>query len=190
MSTKIGLIISSVRSNRFADKPLAWFQKRLAARGGVEIEVLDLREWDLPLFDEQGPPAAVQVQSARAVAWEKKLNELDGFVVLTAEYNHSMTGALKNAFDYAWTGWQRKPIGCVGYGGVGAARAVEHVRQVAINLRMVPLAPAVHIGGADFVKLSNGASFADIGDHLEKPAADLIDDLLWWTNTLQSAKSN
>lgn len=186
---KIGLIVSSTRQGRFADKVLAWFEPIAAAQPGWEIEVLDLREAALPFFDEPVPPAAKPVTAPAAQAWGDKLEAMDGFIVLTAEYNHSITAALKNAFDYAFEGWKRKPIGTVGYGGVGAARAVEHLRMIAINFGMVPVAGGVNIGGGDFGALMGGKSFADLGPHLEKSAEGLIADIDWWARAIKAAKA-
>ncbi|KEO51300.1 NADPH-dependent FMN reductase [Thioclava pacifica] len=185
---KIGVIVGTTREGRFADKALEWFEKKIAAREDMSYEVLDLREAALPFFDEVAPPAAKPVTDPKAQAWGERLKHFDGFIVLTAEYNHSIPASIKNAFDYAFEGWQRKPLGTVGYGGVGAARAVEHLRLVAINFGMVPVAGAVSIGGADFVKASQGTPISELGDHLEGPAKALLDDMAFWGWAAKNAK--
>lgn len=184
----IGLIVGTTREGRFADRALEWFETKIGARDDMCYEVLDLREAALPFFDEAGPPAAKPVTSENARAWGEKLKEFDGFIVVTAEYNHSIPATIKNAFDYAFEGWRRKPLGTVGYGGVGAARAVEHLRLVAINFGMVPVAGAVSIGGADFVKASQGTPIAELGDHLDGPSKTLLDDMAFWGQAAKLAK--
>ncbi|TNF10992.1 MAG: NAD(P)H-dependent oxidoreductase [Rhodobacteraceae bacterium] len=186
---KIGVIVGTTREGRFADKALEWFERKIAAREDISYEVLDLREAALPFFDEVAPPAAKPVTDPKAQAWGERLKHFDGFIVLTAEYNHSIPASIKNAFDYAFEGWRRKPLGTVGYGGVGAARAVEHLRLVAINFGMVPVAGAVSIGGADFVKASQGTPISELGDHLEGPVKALLDDMAFWGRAAKSAKA-
>ncbi|KEO60527.1 NADPH-dependent FMN reductase [Thioclava indica] len=187
---KIGIIVGTTRDGRFADRALEWFEGKIAARDDLTYEVLDLREVALPFYDEIAPPAAKPVTDAAAQEWEKKLGECDGFIVLTAEYNHSIPATIKNAFDYAFKGWHRKPIGTVGYGGVGAARAVEHLRMIAVNFGMVPVRGAVTIGGADFVKASKGTPIAELGDHLDAPTKELLDDMVFWGRAAKWAKAN
>jgi multimeric flavodoxin WrbA len=99
----------------------------VAARRGqpapdLKVELLDLKDFDLPLFDEKASNLWLPSEDARATAWQEKIGEFDGYLVTVGEYNHSMTGALKNAFDQAYVEWGRKPIGFAGYGGVGGAR--------------------------------------------------------------------
>lgn len=185
---KIAIILSSTREGRFADKALAWFEPIAKAKEGWQVEVLDLREADLPFFDEPVPPAAKAPADPKAKAWGERLKGFDGFIVLTAEYNHSITAALKNAFDHAFEGWAKKPIGAVGYGGVGAARAVEHLRLIAINFGMVPVAAAVAIAGGDFGALAKGdKSFADL-PYLDGSAKALIEDIDWWARATKAAR--
>ncbi|TMV89709.1 NAD(P)H-dependent oxidoreductase [Thioclava sp. BHET1] len=185
---KIGVIVGTTRQGRFADKALEWFEPKIAARTDLDYEVLDLRDFALPMFDEAAPPAAKPVTSPAAQAWEKKLLEFDGFIVLTAEYNHSLPASIKNAFDYAFKGWYRKPLGTVGYGGVGAARAVEHLRMIAINFGMVPVRGATTIGGADFVAAMQGKPASEWGDHLDAPTTEMLDDMVFWGNAAKAAK--
>jgi NAD(P)H-dependent FMN reductase len=138
---KIGLIIGSIRPNRFADIPAWWITEGARPRSDLALTVLDLRDQHLPLFNEPVPPARTSGAYSRPEtgAWRHKIGALDGFIATVAEYNHGPTAALKNALDSAFHEWQRKPIAFVGYGGVGAARAIEHLRGVAIELPMAPI---------------------------------------------------
>ncbi|MDD8022698.1 MAG: NAD(P)H-dependent oxidoreductase [Paracoccaceae bacterium] len=189
---KIALILSSTRPTRLADKPAQWFlefaQKN---RPDMSYELLDLRDFDLPFFDEVASNAWAPSQSAAAVAWQKKLAEFDGYIFVTAEYNHSITGALKNALDQSYVEWAKKPMGAVGYGGVGAARAIEHLRAIAVELQMVPVRNAVHIGGGDFMAISpmgQDAPMSEIEGHLAGSAKALLDDIAWWGAATKAAR--
>ena len=188
---KIAIIIGSTRETRFADKPAAWMLKQAQARGDMTAELVDLRDFDLPLFDEPASNLWMPSSDPRAIAWQKKIAEFDGYIFVTAEYNHSITGALKNALDQAYTEWNRKPMGAIGYGGVGAARAVEHLRGIAVELQMVPVRAAVHIAGGDFMAvhpLGQNGPIEAIEDHLKAGATALLDDMVWWANATMAAR--
>lgn len=174
---KIAIIPSTTRQGRFADKPLAWIKAMMDARGDMSAEVLDLRDHPLPFFDESAPLAAKPAENAAAKEWDAKLEGYDGFIVVLAEYNHSLPAVMKNALDYGFEGWKHKPIGAVAYGGSGGSRSLEHLRLIAINLRMVPVGGAVHIGGADFMGAVKGG---DLPEHLNPSAKGLLDEVSWW----------
>lgn len=185
---KIGIIIGSTRDGRFADKPAAWIHGLAAARNEMDYELIDLRDYPLPFFNEAASPAWGPIQNPSAQAWGAKLAQSDGLIVVTPEYNHGPSAVLKNALDYAYTQYHRKPIAFVGYGGVGAARAIEQLRAVAIELQMAPIRSAVHIGMVEFLGImQQGKQFADF-PHLSQSAAALFDDLGWWTNALKQAR--
>lgn len=187
-SPRIGIVIGSTRAGRFADKPAQWFQGIANQRTDVTAELIDLRDYPMPFFDEPLSPAWAPVKNEAAQRWAAKLATLDGLVVITAEYNHGPTAVLKNAFDYAYKEFARKPIGFVGYGGVGAARAVEQLRLVATEVQMAPVRNAVHIGMAEFMGIwREGKAFEDY-PHLAQSANGLLDDMAWWAKALKSAR--
>jgi NAD(P)H-dependent FMN reductase len=134
MTTKprIAIVIGSTRPGRYADKAASWMLKQTRARDDIETELLDLLDHQLPFFDEKGPLMSMPSENAEALRWQETLARYDGFVFVVAEYNHSITGVLKNALDQAYKEWGRKPFTAIGYGGNGAARAVEHLRLIAI----------------------------------------------------------
>jgi NAD(P)H-dependent FMN reductase len=185
---KIGIVISSTRQGRFADKPAAWFKALADKRDRAVFEALDLRDYPLQFFDEAIPPAHSPPTHAGAVPWANKLREFDGFVVITAEYNHAPTGMLKNALDYAYKEYVRKPIGFVGYGGVGAARAIEQLRLIAIELKLVPIQPAVHICRTEFVAIRQGKNFDEF-PFLGQSVEILLDEIIWWSALLKIARA-
>lgn len=184
----IGIVIGSTREGRFADKPAQWIHGIAGERSDLTAELLDLRDYPMPFFDEPMSPAWAPVKNEAAQRWAQKLATLDGLVVVTAEYNHGPTAVLKNAFDYAYQEFVRKPIGFVGYGGVGAARAVEQLRLVATEVQMAPVRNAVHIGMVEFMGLwREGKAFADY-PHLAQSAKGLLDDMAWWAKALKTAR--
>lgn len=184
----IGIVIGSTREGRFADKPAQWFHGIASQRTDVSAELIDLRDYPMPFFDEALSPAWAPVKNEAAQRWAEKLATLDGLVVITAEYNHGPTAVLKNAFDYAYKEFARKPIGFVGYGGVGAARAVEQLRLVATELQMAPVRNAVHMGMVEFLGVwQQGKSFEDY-PHLAQSAKGLLDDMAWWAKALKTAR--
>ena len=123
-----------------------------------------------------------------AERWAVKLVELDGFVFVTPEYNHGYSAVLKNALDYAYQAYNRKPAAFVGYGGVGAARAIEQLRMVAVELQMAPTPKSVNIGMAEFLGIwQQGKTFDDF-PHLEQSATSLLDDIAWWARSLRAAR--
>ncbi|MES2611852.1 MAG: NAD(P)H-dependent oxidoreductase [Pseudomonadota bacterium] len=185
---RIGIVIGSTREGRFADKPAQWFHGIASQRTDIAAELIDLRDYPMPFFDEALSPAWAPVKNEAAQRWAAKLATLDGLVVITAEYNHGPTAVLKNAFDYAYKEFARKPIGFVGYGGVGAARAVEQLRLVATELQMAPVRNAVHMGMVEFLGVwQQGKSFEDF-PHLAQSAKGLLDDMAWWAKALKTAR--
>ncbi|MDB5399345.1 MAG: putative reductase, partial [Rhodopila sp.] len=176
------------REGRFGDKPAAWIRDLAAARGDLEVEIIDLRDYPMPFFDEPASPLYVPPKNEAARRWGQKVAELDGFIFVTAEYNRGVPAALKNALDYAYKEFNRKPAAYVGYGGVGGARAVEQLRLISVELQMAPTRSGVHIGGADFFgMLMQGKTFADM-PHLEPTAVTMLDELTWWVHALKSAR--
>ena len=189
---KIGVVISSTRATRFGDKPAQWILDKANERAEIEAELLDLRDFDLPFFDEAASNLWMPSSDPRAVAWQNKLAEFDGFIFVVAEYNRSITGALKNALDQAYKEWNRKPFGIIGYGSVGAARAAEHLRGIGVELQMVSTRSAVHIGGSDFFAVhplgQQNKPLTDIEGSIGPSAKEMLDQLVWWGNATKAAR--
>jgi NAD(P)H-dependent FMN reductase len=188
---KIGLIVGSTRPNRFADVPARWIADGASRRADIRLETLDLRELDLPLFDEPLPPvyAGGVYTRPEAEAWRSKVGEFDGFVATVAEYNHGPTAVLKNAFDSAYLEWRRKPIAFVGYGGAGGARAIEQLRGVANALEMAPLKHEVTIGMEPFLGVLQQGKSLDDYVYLARAREALFDNLVWWASALKDARA-
>lgn len=189
---KIAIIVGSTRPTRFADIPAQYIAAQIAARDDMTAEIVDLRDFPLPMFDEVASNAWVPSQNPVAVAWQHKLAAFDGYIFVVAEYNHSITGALKNALDQAYVEWAKKPMGAIAYGSMGGARALEHLRMIGVELHMVPVRNAVHIGGADFWKVHPGfggsGNLADIEGAIGPSAKALLDDMAWWAKATMAAR--
>jgi NAD(P)H-dependent FMN reductase len=187
---RIGIIIGSVRPNRFATKPTEWFARIAAQRTDLAFETVDLIDYPMPLFAEVSSPLYVPSTNEVAQRWQKKIAGLDGFVFVAAEYSRGPTASLKNALDYAYTEWNRKPAAFVAYGGVGGARAVEQLRLNAIELQMAPLRNAVHIVWADMAQVMQGQKTLEEMPHLNQAADVMLDELTWWSKVLTEARAS
>jgi len=187
----IAIVIGSTRPTRFADKPAQWILKQAKLRGDIEVELVDLRDHPLPFFDEMATNMWMPSQNAEAVRWQETVGRFDGYIFVVAEYNHSITGALKNALDQAYKEWNRKPFTAIGYGGTGGSRAVEHLRYIGVELQMVSTHAAVHIGGGDFLTvfpMGGNKPIEDIEANLLPSAKTALDELVWWAKATMAAK--
>ncbi len=190
---KIALIIGSTRATRFADIPAQWMLAQAQVRDDMTVELLDLREYDLPMFNEMASNMWMPSSDPKAVAWQKKLAEFDGYIFVVAEYNRSVTGSLKNALDQAYVEWAHKPFTAIAYGAVGGTRALEHLRLIGVELQMVPTRNAVHLGMGDFFKVHPGmggsGKMADVEANLLPAAKASLDDLVWWAKATMAARA-
>lgn len=188
---KIALIIGSTRPSRFADKPAQWMLKQAQARDDMTVELIDLRDHPLPFFDEVASNMWVPSQNPEAIRWQQTVGRFDGYIFVVAEYNHSITAVLKNALDQAYNEWGRKPFTAIGYGGLGAARAIEHLRGIGVELQMVSTHGAVHIGGADAMAvhpMGGNKPIEDIEQNLLPSAKTALDELVWWAKATMAAR--
>ncbi|HEV7176735.1 MAG TPA: NAD(P)H-dependent oxidoreductase [Solirubrobacteraceae bacterium] len=143
---RLSIIIGSTRPGR-AGLPIAdWFTDRARGHGGFEVDVVDLAELNLPMLDEPNHPRLRQYTHQHTKDWSARVAGSDAFVIVTPEYNHGYSPAVKNAIDYLHHEWHYKPVGFVSYGGVAAGtRAMQQLKQVVTALRMLPLTDAVNI---------------------------------------------
>lgn len=184
----IAVITSTTRQGRFADKVIPWFMALAGKSTDMKLEVVDLREFPLPFFDEPASNAWLPSKSPVAQQWQKKIASYDGYIFLVAEYNRSIPAALKNALDYAYPEWLKKPAGYVGYGGVGAARAIEHLRLICVELQMVPMRAGVHIQGADFMAAFRQGKALETLTYLDAGVKEMLSQLKWWASVLKPAR--
>jgi NAD(P)H-dependent FMN reductase len=190
---RIAIIIGSTRPTRFADIPTQWILAQAQARGDMDVELLDLRDFDLPFFAEVASNAWVPSQDPRAVVWQKRIATFDGYVFVVSEYNRSLAASLKNALDQAYVEWARKPFGAISYGSMGGANALAHLQNIGVELQMVPTRNNVRIGGSDFFKVHPGfggsGNLADIEQLIAPTAKAMLDDVLWWAKATMAARA-
>ncbi len=186
---KIAIVVGSVREGRFADAALEWFLPIAKAHSALDFEVVDLKDYNLPFFDEATPPGYGQpAKNPTAQKWRAKLAEFDGYVFITAEYAHGPSAVLKNALDWAFLEWKNKAVAFLGYGAVGAARAVEQLRAIVAELNMASVRQAVHIGGSDMMGIwMEGKSIADFPYYVDN-ANTMLAELTWWAATLREGR--
>jgi NAD(P)H-dependent FMN reductase len=191
---KLQVIVGSTRPTRAADRVVPWVVERAQAHGGFEVELLDLRDWPLPFFQEHlgtiGDISDPTYSDPIVLKWNRKIAEGDAYLIVTAEYNHSVPGQLKNAIDNVFIsfGFRNKPIGFVGYsGGIAAGtRAVEHLALIFIEAEAVPLRNSVLIPFVTNAFNENGKP--------DNPATEIalgitLDDLAWFSNALGRARA-
>ncbi len=186
---KIAVIIGTTRAARFGHKAAQWIFDIAAARDDMDVELIDLRDFPLPFFEEVASNAWAPTQNEVGLRWQKKVGAFDGYIFVTAEYNHGVPAVLKNALDYAYPEWNRKAAACVGYGAVGGARAIEQLRLVFVELQLAPTRTGVHIQGADFMAVwRQGKAISEL-EYLKPNADAMLDELAWWTGALKAARS-
>ncbi len=127
---KIGVIIGSTRPGRNAEKVAAWVMERASRRSDAQFELVDIKDYNLPLLDEPVPPSQGKYSKAHTKAWAQKIASLDAFVFVAPEYNHGVPASLKNAIDFLYAEWNNKAAGFVSFGSAAGARSVEHLRGI------------------------------------------------------------
>jgi NAD(P)H-dependent FMN reductase len=181
------IIIASTRPGRVGPSVASWINERAIAHGGFDVELIDLAEVNLPMFDEPKHPRFRQYVHQHTKDWSATIDRADAFIFVVPEYNYGFNAAIKNAIDYLNAEWQHKPVGFVSYGGVAAGtRAVQMLKQVVTTLKMVPMFDAVNI---PFVQ-----QFLDAdrklqpNDIMEAAATAMLDELVRWTASLRALR--
>lgn len=173
----IGIILGSTRDGRVSPQVGEWVKSIADKRGDANYEIVDIAEYKLPLLGEGEAPGAA--------AWNEKLNSLDGFVFIVQEYNHSITGALKNALDYAREAWNNKSAGIVSYGSTGGARAAEHLRGIMGELMIADV--RTHPTLSLFTDFENFSTFKPQDMHLDNVNL-MLDQVNAWGKALKTIR--
>ncbi len=179
--TRIGIILGSTRPGRKGEAVARWVYEVAAQRTDAEFELVDLLDYKLPHLDEEVPPSLGQYAQPHTLEWANKIASFDGFVMVTPEYNHSTSGALKNAIDFLYAEWNNKAVGFVGYGSVGGTRAVEHLRLVAAELQMADVRSQVAL--SLFTDFENFSVFRPQDFQLE-PLHTTLNQVVAWSMAL------
>jgi len=190
--TVISVIVGSTRQGRFSEKPARWILQHLEKRSGIDAQLLDLRDFPMPFFDQPVPPAMPgrpAYENEVVKKWTAEIARSDGFVFVTPEYNYGPSAVLKNALDWVYPEWNRKAAAFVSYGSAMGARGIQQLRLTAIELQLAPVRSSVHIPVATLWAHFQGGD-VDAGlTELEGAAKTMIDDLLWWTAALKAARA-
>lgn len=187
MSVKIAIILGSTRPGRNGEAVAKWAHEIAAQRGDAEFELVDIADFKLPHLDEAIPASMGQYANDHTRAWAEKVASFDGYLFVTPEYNHSTSGALKNAIDFVYGEWNNKAAGFVSYGSVGGTRAVEHLRLIMSELQVATVRAQVALSLAtDF---ENYSTFTP-GDHQKAALGTTLDQLVSWTKALRTVRTD
>jgi NAD(P)H-dependent FMN reductase len=178
---RIGIILGSTRPNRNGEQVAKWVLDVATQRNDAEYELVDLLDYPLPHLDESIPPSLGQYQNDHTKEWAEKIGALDGFVMVTPEYNHSTSGVLKNAIDYLFAEWANKAVGFVSYGSAGGARAAEHLRLIAGELQMADVRQQVVL--SLITEFENYSVFKP-GDYNLQALHTMLDQVVSWSAAL------
>jgi len=182
---KVAIIVGSTRPGRKADTVATWVFDIAARRADASFEIVDIADFDLPLLDEALPPSMGQYAQPHTRAWAERIAGFDAFVFVTPEYNHSTSGALKNAIDYLFREWNDKAAGFVAYGSTGGTRAVEHLRGIMGEIKVADVRAQVAL--SLFTDFENFTTFKP--QPSQEAAVDaMLNDLIPWGRALQAMR--
>jgi NAD(P)H-dependent FMN reductase len=182
---KIAIILGSTRPGRNGEAVAKWVLDIAKQRSDAEYELVDIADYKLPHLDEAIPPSAGQYTQPHTLAWAEKIASFDGFVFVTPEYNHSTSGALKNAIDFLFAEWNNKAAGFVSYGAVGGARAVEHLRLVMGELKVADVRNQVTL--SLITDFKNYSEFTPADYHVAE-VGTMLDQVVSWSNALSTVR--
>jgi NAD(P)H-dependent FMN reductase len=182
---RIGIIVGSTRPGRKAEPVARWVLENASKRVDAHYELVDIKDFSLPLLDEPLPPSRGQYSQPHTKIWAAKIASYDGFVFVTPEYNHGTSGALKNAIDFIYREWNNKAAGFVGYGSAGGVRAVEQLRLVMAELQVATVRAQVSL--SLFTDFESFTSFKPGPQH-QGTLSTMLDQLVAWSGALQALR--
>jgi NAD(P)H-dependent FMN reductase len=183
---RIAIILGSTRPGRKTEPVARWVLDHAQQRGDAEYELVDIAEFDLPLLDEPVPPSQHKYSKDHTKRWSEKIASFDGYVFVTPEYNHSTSGALKNAIDFLYSEWNNKSAGFVSFGSSGGTRAVEHLRLIMGELQIADVRSQVAL--SLFTDFENFSTFKPQALH-EKSLKSMLDQLIAWSGAMKSVRA-
>jgi NAD(P)H-dependent FMN reductase len=185
---RIGIIIGSTRPKRVGENVARWVFDNVKKRSEASFELVDLKDFNLPLLDESIPPAMSQdYEHEHTKRWSKKIESYDAFIFVTPEYNHGTSAALKNAIDFLYQEWNNKVAGFVAYGSAGGTRAVENLRLIMGEVQVATIRTQLAFSlRTDF---ENFQIFRP-ADYHQQTLDELIDQLLLWATALKAVRHN
>jgi NAD(P)H-dependent FMN reductase len=183
--TKIAIILGSTRPGRNGEAVAKWVYEVAQKRIDAEFELVDIKDFNLPLLDEPVPPIMGQYSKPHTKVWATKIGTFDAYVFVTPEYNHGTSGALKNAIDFLFAEWNNKAAGFVSYGGAGGARAVEQLRLVLVEVQMATVRNQVLL--SMYTDFENFSVFKPRPTK-EQSVNDMLDQLIAWSGALKTLR--
>ncbi len=196
---KVCIILGSIRNGRFGERPAKWITSELSQWKDIETDFVDLKDYPMPFFDSAQSPSMMGKKYPDKIVqkWSEKIDSADAYIIVSPEYNHGYSSVLKNALDWLGPEWSKKPVGFVSYGSAAGARAIEQLREVAIELGLVPIKKSVHMGWEFIMKSWNDKNMTDAElfaplrkgmgpDHI----ADFVNELLWMAKALKYARDS
>lgn len=183
---KVAIILGSTRPGRNGEAVAKWVHELATKKGGAEYELVDIKDFNLPLLDEPVSPSMGQYSKPHTKAWAAKIDAFDAFVFVTPEYNHGTSGALKNAIDFLYKEWNNKAAAFVSYGSAGGARAVEQLRLVMAELQIADVRAQVMLSLFD--DFESFSVFKPNPRH-EKSVGNMLDQLLAWGGAMKTLRA-
>lgn len=184
MTLRLHTIICSTRPGRVGPAVAQWFQGVAEAHGGFEALLVDLAEFDLPVFNEAAHPRLRKYEHAHTKSWSGSVAEADAFVFVTPEYNYGPPPSFVNALNYLFFEWNHKPAGFVSYGGVsGGLRGVQMEKLMLTSVKVMPIPEQVSIAMVSERLDGEGGFRAD--ERLERAGQAMLDELRRWAEALK-----
>lgn len=183
---RIAIVVGSTRPNRAAPQVGKWVLEHAQKRGDATYEIVDIADFDLPVFDEPMPPSMGKYTHEHTKRWATAVASYDGFVFITPEYNHSITGALKNAIDFVYGEWNNKAAGFVSYGSTGGARAVEHLRGIMAEVQVADV--RAHVSMSMYTDFENWSVLKPDPRHQQQLSV-MLDQLVAWSRAMQGVRA-
>ena len=184
---RIAVIIGSTRPGRNGEAVAKWVYEIARKRSDAEFELVDIKDFNLPLLDEPVPPSLGKYTKEHTRVWAAKIDSFDAYVFVTPEYNHGISGALKNAIDFLFKEWNNKAAGFVGYGGAMGVRAVEHLRLVMGELLVADVRAQVAL--SLFTDFENFRVFKPAPQQ-EQSVNAMLDQVIAWGGALKALRRN
>jgi NAD(P)H-dependent FMN reductase len=183
---KVAVILGSTRPGRIGEAVAKWVYEKAKARTDAQFELVDIKDYELPLLDEPVPPSMGKYSKEHTKHWSAKIAEFDAYVFVTPEYNHGIPGALKNAIDFLYREWNNKAAGFVAYGSAGGVRSVEHLRLVMAEVQVADVRAQVML--SLFTDFENFSQFKPAAMH-EKTLNTVFDQVIAWGGALKTLRT-
>ena len=183
---KVAIIIGSTRPGRNGEAVGRWIYEKAKNRDDAEYELVDIKDYNLPLLDEPIPPSMGRYSNEHTKIWSTKIDSFDAYVFVTPEYNHGIPGALKNAIDFLFKEWNNKVAGFVSYGSAGGVRAVEQLRLVMAEVKVATVRAQVQL--SLFTDFENFSTFKPHEIHV-KSTNNMLDEVISWASAMKTLRT-